>query len=258
MFSPVFSPGENVGSSPNSGWIPSLGFVWTTETRYFRIHWRFAHAPRHVLRARLHGEFLARAELRFWLYDETRPGLRFKPLRGRFYNHNKQHGAYKALTFENKSFGSFPLGATSSTKPSQKDENLVLEVAPSGKEPKLLFSKSLVLSHLGLLLALNFHLFGMVLVHQMTECKRNLTLAAHISARKSYIYRKQRWYHCSGEILSNLLYYFLNPSIAFLDEILVNFSLLFDRLFLPDQLPYKSGVGVMNGGPKKPGGGGFS
>ena len=56
----------------------------------------------------------------------------------------------------------------------------------------LLKTKALILSQFGLLLAPNFQLFGMVLVHQMTEYKLNLILAAHISARKSYIYRKQR------------------------------------------------------------------
>ena len=69
----------------------------------------------------------------------------------------------------------------------------------------LLKTKALILSQLGLLLALNVQLFGTVLVHQMTECKRNLTLAAHISAWKNYIYRKQRWYHCSGKILSTVI-----------------------------------------------------
>ena len=56
----------------------------------------------------------------------------------------------------------------------------------------LLKTSALILSQLGILLALNFQVFGMALVHQMIECKRNLALAAHISARKSYIYRRKQ------------------------------------------------------------------
>ena len=46
---------------------------------------------------------------------------------------------------------------------------------------------ALLLSQFGLLAALNFQLFGMVTAYKMMELKRNLSLAAYLSARKMYL-----------------------------------------------------------------------
>ena len=51
----------------------------------------------------------------------------------------------------------------------------------------------LLLSQFGLLVALNFQLFGMVTAYKMMELKRNLSLAAYLSARKTYLQRKRRY-----------------------------------------------------------------
>ena len=50
-----------------------------------------------------------------------------------------------------------------------------------------------LLSQFGLLAALNFQLFGMVTAYKMMELKRNLSLAAYLSARKTYLQRKRRY-----------------------------------------------------------------
>ena len=52
---------------------------------------------------------------------------------------------------------------------------------------------ALILSQFGLLSALNFQLFGMVTAYKMMELKRNLSLAAYVSARKTYLQRKRRY-----------------------------------------------------------------
>ena len=51
---------------------------------------------------------------------------------------------------------------------------------------------ALILSKFGLLAALNFQHFGMVAAYKMMELKRNLSLAAYLSARKTYLQRKRR------------------------------------------------------------------
>ena len=51
---------------------------------------------------------------------------------------------------------------------------------------------ALLLSQFGLLVALNFQLFGMITAYKMMELKRNLSLAAYISSRKTYFQRKRR------------------------------------------------------------------
>ena len=51
---------------------------------------------------------------------------------------------------------------------------------------------ALLLSQFGLLAALNFQLFRMVTANRMMELKRNLSLAAYLSARKAYLQRKRR------------------------------------------------------------------
>ena len=51
---------------------------------------------------------------------------------------------------------------------------------------------ALFLSQFGLLAALNFQLFGMVTAQKMMELKRNLSLAAYPSAKKTYLQRKRR------------------------------------------------------------------
>ena len=50
---------------------------------------------------------------------------------------------------------------------------------------------ALLLSQFGPLAALNFQLFWMVRAYKMMELKRNLSLAAYLSARKPYLQRKR-------------------------------------------------------------------
>ena len=52
---------------------------------------------------------------------------------------------------------------------------------------------ALILSQFGLLAALNFQLFGMVTDYKMMELKPNLSLAAYLSGRKTYLQRKRRY-----------------------------------------------------------------
>ena len=52
---------------------------------------------------------------------------------------------------------------------------------------------TLILSQFGLLAAVNFQVFGMVTAYKMMELKRNLSLAAYLSARKTYLQRKRRY-----------------------------------------------------------------
>ena len=52
---------------------------------------------------------------------------------------------------------------------------------------------ALILSQFGLLAAFNFQLFGMVTAYKMMELQRNLSLAAYLSARKTYLQRKRRY-----------------------------------------------------------------
>ena len=52
---------------------------------------------------------------------------------------------------------------------------------------------ALILSQFGLLAAVNFQLFGVVTAYKMMELKRNLSLAAYLSARKTYLQRKRRY-----------------------------------------------------------------
>ena len=50
---------------------------------------------------------------------------------------------------------------------------------------------ALPLSQFGLLAEVNFQLFWMVTTHKMMELKRNLSLAAYLSARKTYLHRSK-------------------------------------------------------------------
>ena len=59
--------------------------------------------------------------------------------------------------------------------------------------PRIVKIGALILSQFGLLAALNFQLFGMVTAYKMMELKRNLSLAAYLSARKTYLQRKRRY-----------------------------------------------------------------
>ena len=52
---------------------------------------------------------------------------------------------------------------------------------------------ALILSQFGLLASLNVQLFGMVTAYKMMELKRNLSLAAYLSARETYLQRKRRY-----------------------------------------------------------------
>ena len=51
---------------------------------------------------------------------------------------------------------------------------------------------ALILSQFGLLSALNFQLFGMVIAYKMMELKRNLSLAAYFSAYKDVFAKKEK------------------------------------------------------------------
>ena len=52
---------------------------------------------------------------------------------------------------------------------------------------------ALLLSQFSLLAALNFQLFGMVTAYKMMKLKQNLSLAAYLSARKTYLQKKRRY-----------------------------------------------------------------
>ena len=60
-------------------------------------------------------------------------------------------------------------------------------------ETRIVKIGALFLSQFGLSAALNFQLFWMITSHQMMELKRNLSLAAYLSARKTYLQRKRRY-----------------------------------------------------------------
>ena len=62
------------------------------------------------------------------------------------------------------------------------------EMAPRTRIAKI---GALLLSQFGLLTALNFQLFGMITACKMMELKRNLSLAAYLSARKTYLQKKK-------------------------------------------------------------------
>ena len=71
---------------------------------------------------------------------------------------------------------------------------------------------TLLLSQVGLLAALNFQLFWMVTAYRMIELKQNLSLAAYLSARKTYLQRKRRYLQArrvhgflDGVVLFNLI-----------------------------------------------------
>ena len=52
---------------------------------------------------------------------------------------------------------------------------------------------ALLPSQFGLLAVLNFQLFWMVTAYKMMELRQNLSLAAYLSARKTYLQRKRRY-----------------------------------------------------------------
>ena len=52
---------------------------------------------------------------------------------------------------------------------------------------------ALLLSQIGLLVVLDFHLFWMVTAYKIMELKQNLSLSAYLSARKTYLQRKRRY-----------------------------------------------------------------
>ena len=62
------------------------------------------------------------------------------------------------------------------------------------KRTRVLKIGALLLSQFSLLAVLNFQLFGMVTAFKMMELKRNLSLAACLSARKTYLQRMRRYF----------------------------------------------------------------
>ena len=64
-----------------------------------------------------------------------------------------------------------------------------IKMAPRTRIVKI---DALLLSQFGLVAALNFQLFRMVTAYKMMELKRNLSLAAFLSAGKMYLQRKEK------------------------------------------------------------------
>ena len=62
----------------------------------------------------------------------------------------------------------------------------------NGARTRIVKIGALLLSKFGLLAALNFQLFWMVTAYKMMVLKRKLSLAAYLSARKTYLQRKRR------------------------------------------------------------------
>ena len=82
---------------------------------------------------------------------------------------------------------------------------------------------ALLLSQFGLLAALNFQLFWMVTAYKMMELMRNLSLAAYLSARKTYLQRKRRCLEArrvhgfpNSLVLFNLIYIEVNVLTLYL------------------------------------------
>ena len=82
---------------------------------------------------------------------------------------------------------------------------------------------ALLLSQFGLLAALNFQLFWMVTAYKMMELMRNLSLAAYLSARKTYLQRKRRCLEArrvhgfpNNLVLFNLIYIEVNVLTLYL------------------------------------------
>ena len=65
-----------------------------------------------------------------------------------------------------------------------------IKIAPRTRIVKI---GALILSQFGLLAALYLQFFEMVTAYKMMELKRNLSLAAYLSARKTYLQRKRRY-----------------------------------------------------------------
>ena len=63
-----------------------------------------------------------------------------------------------------------------------------IKIAPRTRIVKI---GTMLLSQFGLLTSLNFQLFWMVTPYKMMELKRNLSLAAYLSARKMHLQRKR-------------------------------------------------------------------
>ena len=78
-----------------------------------------------------------------------------------------------------------------STKMKLREKSLKrIKMAPRTRIVKI---SALLLSQFGLLSALNFQLFG-IAAYKMMELNRNLSLAVHLSARKTYLQRKRRYF----------------------------------------------------------------
>ena len=58
---------------------------------------------------------------------------------------------------------------------------------------RIVIKGTLILSQFGLLAVLNFQLFGMATAYKMMELKQNLSLVAHLSAKKTYLQRNRRY-----------------------------------------------------------------
>ena len=79
-----------------------------------------------------------------------------------------------------------------------------LNISPSAKheitreESQENQNGTLLLSQFGLLVTLNLQLFGMITAYKMMELKRNLSVAAYLSARRICIDRKRRYLQARG------------------------------------------------------------
>ena len=74
------------------------------------------------------------------------------------------------------------------------------EMAPRTRITKV---GALLLSQFGLSTALNFQLFGMITAFKVMELKRNISLAAYLSARKS-ICKKRKYIFKLAEFIASL------------------------------------------------------
>ena len=118
-------------------------------------------------------------QLRAWLYGEFQPGLKFQP--------GQPDWNFVAIIWQTSARAE--ILALAPNMKFRANSLRRIKMAPRTRIGKI---RALFLSQFGLLAALNFQLFGMVAAYKMMELKRNLSLAAYLSARKTYLQRKRR------------------------------------------------------------------
>ena len=118
--------------------------------------------------------------LRAWLHGEFQPGLKFQP--------GQPGWIFVAITWRTSARAEILASA-----PNMKLRAKSLKRIKMTPRTQIVKTGPLLLSQFGLLVALNFQLFGMVTAYKMMELKRKLSLAAYLSARKTYLQRKRRY-----------------------------------------------------------------